>query len=106
MNTEHPKPAFEPWTDSALWQEIKRHAADGHPARQLLEQVMLQVERVLLSGGSSPKDFTLHDAGHGFRVAKWMVELVPQESLQGTSPAELALLLLSAYLHDVGMTPE
>jgi hypothetical protein len=35
-----------------------------------------------------------------------MAELMPPDVLQNLTPYELALLLLSAYLHDIGMTPE
>jgi len=64
------------------------------------------IERVLSSAGTSPLDFTLHDAEHSFRVAEWMAKIVPGDVLEKLSGYELALLLLSAYLHDIGMTPE
>jgi hypothetical protein len=67
---------------------------------------MPDIELILAKGGTSPKDFTLHDAGHGFRVTQWMVRIIPEDVLRGISENELALLLLSAYLHDIGMTPE
>jgi hypothetical protein len=35
-----------------------------------------------------------------------MAKIVPEDVLPKLSPYELALLLLSAYLHDIGMTPE
>ncbi|HKW98327.1 MAG TPA: hypothetical protein VJN43_11390 [Bryobacteraceae bacterium] len=67
---------------------------------------MPEIERVLTQGGSSPKDFTLHDACHGFRVTEWMTQIIPGDVLKKLSANELALLLLSAYLHDIGMTPQ
>ncbi len=66
---------------------------------------MPKIQTVLSSGGTSPKDFTLHDAGHSFRVAQRM-ERVASDAMGALSPFELSLLLLSAYLHDIGMTPE
>lgn len=51
-------------------------------------------------------DFTLHDAEHSFRVAQRMTELIPPDVLPKLQAYELSLLLLSAYLHDIGMTPE
>ena len=33
---------------------------------------MPSIQTVLASGGTSPKDFTLHDEGHSFRVAERM----------------------------------
>ncbi len=67
---------------------------------------MPEIERVLNAGGTAALDFTLHDAEHSFRVAKWMAEIVGDDVLGKLSAYELALLLLSAYLHDIGMTPE
>jgi hypothetical protein len=67
---------------------------------------MPEIARVLAHGGSSPPDFTLHDAEHSFRVAEWMARLMPGGLLERLSEYEIALLLLSAYLHDIGMTPE
>ncbi len=67
---------------------------------------MDSIETVLNSGSTSPTDFTLHDGEHGFRVAEKMVEIIPDDVLPQLSEYELALLLLSAYLHDIGMTPK
>jgi hypothetical protein len=66
---------------------------------------MPKIQTVLVSGGTSPKDFTLHDAGHAFRVAERMRE-VAGEAVGTLSDFELSFLILSAYLHDIGMTPE
>ena len=63
------------------------------------------VEILLAKGGTAPLNFTLHDDDHSFRVAKRMVELLPDETLGRLSDFELALLLSSAYLHDIGMNP-
>ncbi|HEX8211622.1 MAG TPA: hypothetical protein VF584_15725 [Longimicrobium sp.] len=67
---------------------------------------MPDIAQVLSHGSTSPRDFTLHDAEHSQRVAKWMVRLLPANLLAALSDYEVALLLLSAYLHDIGMTPE
>jgi hypothetical protein len=72
----------------------------------MLKQCMPVIETVLDAGGTAPQDFTLHDAGHSFRVAERMAEIIPADLLTSLSVYELALLLLAAYLHDIGMTPE
>lgn len=97
---------FQTWEQSALWKQIQERTAEGDAERLLLQRAMPEIERVLRSGGTAPKDFTLHDEGHSFRVAQRMVEIIPPATLAGMSAAELALLLLAAYLHDIGMTPE
>ena len=66
---------------------------------------MPEIQAVLNSGGTSPKDFTLHDAGHSFRVAE-RIQSITRDVTEGLGVFELCLLLLSAYLHDIGMTPK
>ncbi len=61
---------------------------------------------MLGKSGTAPADFTLHDDQHAFRVAERMVDLIGEDHLDPLSPFEIALLLLAAYLHDIGLTPE
>jgi hypothetical protein len=94
------------WKESKLWQTLHERKGRGvDTVHAVLVRCMGECEPVLKSGATSPKDFTLHDAGHAFRVAERMFELVPNDVLDALSPAELALLVLSAYLHDIGMSP-
>jgi HD superfamily phosphodiesterase len=60
---------------------------------------------VLSASGTAIPDFTLHDHQHAFRVAERMYDLLPEEVIQKIGSFELALLLLAAYLHDIGMSP-
>ena len=94
------------WSDTQIWKELEKRQGETEEAvRIFLKGFLPKIETVLTSGGTSPKDFTLHDAGHAFRVAKRMGEIVG-DLLSELPIYELALLLLSAYLHDIGMTPE
>src|ERR1017187_9402669 len=95
-----------PWTNCELWRQLCRLTTEQHPARLLLNMHMPRIECIEDKGGTGPKDFTLHDAGHGFRVAEWMFRIIPADVFERLSAAELAMLLLSAYLHDIGMNPE
>ncbi|HEX9983218.1 MAG TPA: hypothetical protein VGF69_08140 [Thermoanaerobaculia bacterium] len=91
------------WTDTALWQALERAKAgsDDTKARAAkhlavrLELLMPDVVAVLASG-EAPADFTLHDEGHGFRVAERMLDVVTPELVGQLAATELALLLLSA----------
>lgn len=94
------------WTETRLWEQLASSSSPEFPSIVgLLNQWMPDIERVL-DAGTSPLRFTLHDAEHSFRVAEWMAKIVPKDVLGKLSVYELALLLLSAYLHDIGMTPE
>jgi hypothetical protein len=94
------------WNECALWQILSnRDDVHARECYTTLARVMPKIQSVLKSGGTSPKDFTLHDEGHSFRVAQRMREIAGDVT-DVLSSFELALLLLSAYLHDIGMTPE
>ena len=76
--------------------------------RNLLNRppVMPAIELILDQGATTPKDFTLHDSGHSFRVTERMWKLIPDGTKEFLSDYELGMLLLCAYLHDIGMSPE
>lgn len=100
------------WKETRLYQQIRERASASEKqdsvclaTQQTLDQVMPDIQSVLQQGGTTATDFTLHDAQHGFRVAERMVEIA-SDLLKHLSGYELALLLLSAYLHDIGMTPK
>ena len=82
--------------------------AGGHASAFLpvMKIWMEKLDRVLRSGGTSPQDFTLHDERHSVRVADRMAQLLTDEIRGKLSDYEIALLLLAAYGHDIGMTPE
>jgi hypothetical protein len=63
------------------------------------------IETTLKKAGSAPLDFTLHDEDHSFRVAEMMNALLQGNHGRTLSDIERALLLLSAYVHDIGMSP-
>jgi molecular chaperone HtpG len=50
-------------------------------------------------------EYTLHDGEHLFRVLRLMELLIPQTTLDKLSNPELALLILTAFFHDIGMAP-
>jgi hypothetical protein len=94
------------WQETELWRELCRREDEPAPRlRHLLEGVLTnEIEPVLKSGGA-PEKFTLHDADHSWRVATQMANLAGAELLTELGSHDLAMLLLSAYLHDIGMTP-
>ena len=50
-------------------------------------------------------EYTLHDEEHLLRTVELMDRLLPPSTLQNLTPLELAGLILSAALHDIGMAP-
>ncbi|MGV3661564.1 MAG: HD domain-containing protein [Prosthecobacter sp.] len=102
------------WNDTRLWKELEHRSqllASSSPKSELkqimaiLTLEMPEIETILSDGGTSRLDFTLHDSNHSFRVAERIVDLIPTGLLESLGEYELVLLLLSSYLHDIGMTP-
>jgi len=91
------------WTETKLWGAIL--ARGNETIRRTLEHCLPDIETVLRSSGTSPIDFTLHDDNHSFRVAERIFSLAEKQTAS-LSDVELAQLLLSAYLHDIGMSPK
>lgn len=50
-------------------------------------------------------EYTLHDEDHLFRVLYLMELLITEENIELLSIPEQLLLILSAFLHDIGMAP-
>jgi len=104
MSTSHLP--YQGWQATRLWAELGiKSGPEAEECRNLIEGCLPEIERILRSGGTSPLDFTLHDDGHSYRVAQRIAEIIPKDVLAELSEYEIALLLLSAYLHDIGMTP-
>lgn len=96
------------YTGTDLYKALtERKSTDAAAMLNLLDRpaVMQKIERILDMSGTMPKDFTLHDARHSFRVAQRMWALIPAKTKKILSGYELGMLLLSAYLHDIGMSP-
>jgi hypothetical protein len=94
------------WQETRLWGELSNRSEE--PAERVaraVANVLPNVEVTLASGDSAPGSFTLHDADHSWRVAERIYELAGAEVIAAVGPYDLGLLLLSAYLHDIGMTP-
>jgi len=97
------------WSGTRIYQTLAdRKSPHADAMCNLLNRppVMPAIELILDQGATTPKDFTLHDSGHSFRVAERMWKLIPEGTKEFLSDYELGMLLLCAYLHDMGMSPE
>ncbi len=94
------------WNECRLWNELLTRADGASGSVHLLLEYMPRIQTVLAKGGTSPLDFTLHDEQHGYRVSERAFEIIGSTVLPNLSQYEIALVILSAYLHDIGMSPE
>jgi hypothetical protein len=75
-------------------------------AESLPEACRLAADQMKLMPVLHP-EFTLHDDTHLLRVTELMVRVMPERVLEETlNPVEIALLILAAHFHDVGMVPD
>lgn len=51
-------------------------------------------------------EFTLHDEVHVFNMLLIIDRLIPLNTLENLSIPDLMMIMLSVYLHDIGMCPE
>ena len=101
--------AATPWKQTKVWKRLAALAEQNTAAENVLAQLTLwlpKIDAVLHSGATQPKDFTLHDDAHALQVAQRMDQILTDTSRDSLSCYELALLLLSGWLHDIGMVPE
>jgi len=74
-----------------------------------IDTVYNAVKETINSISGCYNNYTMHDMGHGLRVALYMEQIAFgldgefDESIKEFSAFELALLILSAILHDIGM---
>lgn len=95
------------WQETKLWQELQKNGREEvEDVSTTLKTCMPKIQTVLASSGTALTDFTLHDSQHAFRVAERMVDIIPNGVITKLSTYELTLLLLAAYLHDIGMSPK
>lgn len=96
------------WESTRLWKKLQQFAnEESKKIVSFLEHQMPIIEMILKSGGTGPKDFTLHDENHSYRVAEKIVDIIPEDTFSHIlNEYEIGLLLLASYLHDIGMTPK
>ncbi|MGI9952924.1 hypothetical protein V3F56_11230 [Moorellaceae bacterium AZ2] len=94
--------------NSPIYQRLLAHR-DDFPA---VSSLVATVERACRAALQQAKtvirylpNYTLHDATHLLQVLQLMGKLIPPTTLSSLSPLELALLILSAFWHDIGMAP-
>jgi response regulator RpfG family c-di-GMP phosphodiesterase len=96
--------------ETRLWKRLSQPFAD--PTSNELSVTLAQVlpdicriasDRMKLMPAFHP-EFTLHDNTHLLRVTELMARVMPDCVLEKVlNPVEIALLILAAHFHDVGM---
>lgn len=98
--------------ETVLYERLHKGFRDSEDS-EIAEQLCADLTRICAEASERMKrmhalheQYTLHDEVHLRRVTALMSLVMPQEVIEELNPVELALLILSAYLHDQGMVPE
>lgn len=89
-----------------LVQKEKEPDFDGKKLSSDIENTIKNIRPILATIYHIFPEYTLHDISHSERVLRYMSELMPEEVQNNLNYQELYILILSAYLHDVGMALE
>jgi hypothetical protein len=90
----HPERPVGPESKSACEQ---LHAHISGLVRKTLSWILDRV------GAREMDSFTMHDRSHGTKVAHLMWHILDPSRRDRLTPPEIAMLVLSAYVHDLGM---
>lgn len=91
-----------------VYKELKKHANADPITRDLIslvDEVFEECRQIHKTVLCHMPEYTLHDEEHLLRTVELMDRLLPTLTLQNLTPLELAGLILSAALHDIGMAP-
>lgn len=93
---------------SVVYQQLKDNCErnNQHEVLALVAKVgTFAVERLKTVIKNMP-EFTLHDDTHIFNMLTIIGKLIPQENMRKLSTPDLFMLLVSVFLHDIGMAPD
>jgi hypothetical protein len=91
-----------------IYKELHMYADADEIARDLIflvDEVFEECRQIHKTVLRHMPEYTLHDEEHLLRTVELMDRLLPTATLQNLIPLELAGLILSAILHDIGMAP-
>lgn len=93
---------------SVIYQQLKENCEKNNQHEVLalvLEVGTFAIER-LKTVIKNMSEFTLHDETHIFNMLTIIGKLIPQENLRKLSTPDLYMLIISVFLHDIGMAPD
>lgn len=89
---------------TVLYEQLVLKEENDHQLSELVKKIVSNVAPILATVGNNMPEFTLHDANHSAKVVEIMSRIMPEDVLQQLNTIELTLLILSGYIHDIGMT--
>lgn len=97
--------------DTTLWNTLQS-GFEGTPHAALAARLAAHVETLAAEAAERMKafpslhpEYTLHDEAHLLRVTELMARVLTPPGVEALNPVEIALLILAAFFHDLGMVP-
>jgi len=89
---------------STIFTLLLQKEHNDHILSSKVKAIVKEVSPLLHRIPENMHEYTLHDSSHSAKVLEIMGKIIPPEVLENLNKIELSLLILSAYLHDIGMT--
>lgn len=89
-----------------IMKELEKRSEKAPDTKELIGHIydIVHEASVLLSRVTDTfPEYTLHESTHSLNVLKTMGRIIPKETLEQMNELELTILILSAFLHDIGM---
>lgn len=89
---------------SQLFTLLKKKEVSDHSLSEKVKSIVSHVSPLLARIPEKMTEYTLHDSNHSAQVVELMGKIIPQKTLKHLNTIEISLLILAAFLHDIGMT--
>jgi hypothetical protein len=89
-----------------IMKELQRKSAKSSQAKILIgriEEITREAGILLNRYSDTFPEYTLHEKTHSANMLRIMDKIVPEETLKNMNELELTIVVLSAFLHDIGM---
>ncbi|WP_164779469.1 HD domain-containing protein [Paenibacillus kobensis] len=90
--------------DTDLFKQLLKVESSLNKISEVVLKIVNHAIPLLARIPENMPEYTLHDESHSLKIIKIMECIIPQETLEKLNEIEITLLILSAYLHDIGMT--
>ena len=91
-----------------LMMMLKQNFPDDDVCQSLYSNTVSFVNKMLIPllskiNAREMETFTMHDSNHALKVAHLMFHIIHSDRRDALTPPEISLLVISAFLHDLGM---
>jgi molecular chaperone HtpG len=87
-----------------LFNKLIEKEINDHELSEKIKKIVEYLSPLLARIPENMPEFTLHDSNHSAKVVEIMGDIIPAETMKNLNIIEVGLLILAAYLHDIGMT--